>query len=214
MVGSSCGSSPAASAFDREKADSAGGSRRHENQRRPYARPGRSSCARRASSHLPLRVAASVIASSSQRPASSVTASVPRSSPARKAGQVVLAGCVVAGVQHGVGGEHDAGEQGCAQQRPAGLLEHDARARRSRSRRRRTPPGSQGRAGPSSSPSWLPDCGVEALIGLHQPPYFGLRRPVGEEVADHRPQLFLLRAEREIHLLCSWFSAVAGVRPS
>ena len=42
------------------------------------------------------------------------------------AGQVVLLGGVVAGLEQRVGGEHDGREERRAQQRPAHLLEHDA----------------------------------------------------------------------------------------
>ena len=62
---------------------------------------------------------------SSHLPLGSVKARVAMVSPEAMPGQVLLLGGVVAGVEQGVGGEHDGGEVRGAQQRAAHLLEHD-----------------------------------------------------------------------------------------
>ena len=65
--------------------------------------------------------------------------------------------------------------------------------------RRRTSPGSPGRAAPARRPSGA-RCRRRSRARGHQPADFGFRRRLVQELPHRAPQFLLLRAEREVHV--------------
>ena len=64
---------------------------------------------------------------------------------------------------------------------------------------------------PEVSAQTLPNLGVTALLGRHQSPDLGRRRPVMQEAAQHRSEFLLLIREAEFHGRYS--SAARELRP-
>ena len=98
------------------------------------------------------------------------------------------------------GGEHDRREVRRAQQDAAHLLEHDAELDE-REALAAVLLGDRERLEAELLAHLLPDRGVVALGGLHQPADLGLRRLGLEELPHRAPQFFLLLGEGEVHCL-------------
>ena len=116
-----------------------------------------------------------------------------------QARQQVLPGRLVRAAQQGLGGQRHARQVGRAQQRPAHLLEDDAELEVAE-------PGSLILLGhghalqPELVAHLLPDRGVVAGVGGHQPPHALLGRLAAQEAAHRGPQFQLLVGEEEVHL--------------
>ena len=120
-----------------------------------------------------------------------------------QARQQVLPGRLVRAAQQGLRGQRHARQVGRAQQRPAHLLENDAELEVAE-------PGSLVLLGhghalqPELVAHLLPDRGVVAGVGGHQPPHALLGRLAAQEAAHRGPQFQLLVGEEEVHLAPNW----------
>ena len=117
---------------------------------------------------------------------------------AREARQVLLFGGVVPGEQQRVRGEDAGGEVRRAQQRPAHLFQHDTELEEAEARPAVLLGNGQALQ-PELLTHLLPELGLVAFGGVHQPAYFALRRLVFQEAAYRTAQLLLFVAESKVH---------------
>ncbi len=114
------------------------------------------------------------------------------------AGEVLLLGGVVAGVQQGAGGQDDGGEVGGAQQRPAHLLEDHGELDEGEALAAELLGDDQALEAELVG-HLAPDGVVVALVGVHEAADLGLGRLALEELAGDAAELFLLLGEGEVH---------------
>ena len=114
------------------------------------------------------------------------------------AGEVLLLGGVVAGVEQGAGGEHRGAEVRGAQQGPAHLLEHDGELHEGEALAAELL-GDDQALQPELVGHLAPHGGVVALVGVHQATDLGLGRLALEELAGDAAELFLLLGKGEVH---------------